>query len=246
MGENTLLDKYFDLVIREGLYSTEKRLRFYLNYLFKNTIFDNKTMLDIGGGTGLLSSYAACRGAKKVVCIEPEAEGSSLGSSKRFIKLQTALQLSDIIELEKTTFQNFDSSHKKFDIILLHNSINHLDENSCINLQHDIHAIERYKRIFEKICNLSNKEAKLIIVDVTRYNFFAKFNITNPFNPNIEWHKHQPPEYWAKLLLDFGFSNPEIRWNTPNPLYSIGKILLGNKVANYFIGWGFCLTMLKR
>jgi len=243
--KNELLDKFFDLVSQEGLYSKKEHLRFHVEYLFKNTIFDNKIMLDIGSGTGLFSFYAACNGAKKVICIEPKTEGYNPGSIKKFMKLRSALQLLDIIELEETTFQNFNSGHKKFDILLLHGSINHLDENACINLQNDFHAIESYKKIFEKLYNISNKEAKLIILDASRSNFFAKLHLTNPLSPNIEWHKHQTPEYWAKLLQESGFCNPEIRWTTIPPLYSIGRILFSNKIANYFTGWGFCLIMHK-
>lgn len=246
MKEIKLLDKYFDLAIRESLYSTQPFLKFYLNYLFKNTTIDNKTMLDIGSGSGLFSFYAACKGANKVICIEPEAEGSNHDSIKKFKKIQSALQITHLVKLERTTIQNFDSNNKKFDIILLHHSINHLDEKACINLQHDNHAIENYKMIFEKLSKLANKGAKLIIADCSRYNFFARFNIRNPFVPMIEWHKHQPPELWAKLLSDVGFCSPEIRWTTFNPLYSLGRILLSNKIASYLLTSEFCLSMHKR
>ena len=37
--ENEILNRYFDLVIQEGLYSTKKRLKFYLDYLFEKTNF---------------------------------------------------------------------------------------------------------------------------------------------------------------------------------------------------------------
>lgn len=243
--ENEILNRYFDLVIQEGLYSTKKRLKFYLDYLFEKTNFDNKQMLDIGAGRGMFSFYAACKGAK-IVSIEPEAEGSTHDSINKFKKIQSALGLTEVIQLEKTTFQNYNSSNKKFDIILLHGAINHLDETACINLQHDNNAIEKYNKIFEKIYNLANKRAELIITDCSKYNFFAKLNITNPFDPNIEWHKHQPPEYWSKLLLDPGFVNPKIRYTTPPMLYSIGKLLLSNKIASYFTWSSFCLTMEKK
>jgi hypothetical protein len=203
-------------------------------------------MLDIGGGNGLFGFYAACMGSDLVVCIEPESVGSSPGVTEKFNSIQSSLKIKDIINLEKTSFQEYKTCNKKFDIILLHDSINHLDEKSCINLQHDKNAVESYNKIFQKLSKLSNNNAKIIITDCSRYNFFAYFNIINPFAKTIEWHKHQPPEYWAKLLSDVGFFNPKIRWTTFNPLYSFGRILLGNKFASFFIDSKFCLTMDKK
>ena len=244
--KNKSLDEYFDFVTHHDL-STSSRdyLRFHLNYLFKNISFDKKTMLDIGGGYGLYSFYAACMGADEVICIEPEAAGSDPNVIKKFKILQSGLRTLDRVKLEVDTLQNFNSNGKKFDIILLYNSINHLDEKACINLQHDTRAIETYMKIFQKLRDLANNRAKLIIADCSRYNFFNKFNIRNPFVPMIEWHKHQPPKYWAKLLFNVGFCNPKIRWTSFNQLYSLGRVLLGNKISSYFFDSHFCLTMEK-
>ncbi len=69
-----LRDKYFDAVFRAGLkksgaHAAKGKLRFYLDSLFRDIPFENKTMLDIGGGSGIFSFYAACMGAKRVVCL---------------------------------------------------------------------------------------------------------------------------------------------------------------------------------
>jgi len=243
--EDKIIEKYYNIVIQDGLYSTKKRLNFYLNFIFDRANFVDKKMLDIGAGKGLFSFYAACKGAKRVVSIEPQAEGSKSDSIKKFEKILAELNLIETIQLEKTTFQNFQSDNDKFDIILLHDSINHLDEKACINLQYDSYAIKKYNKIFQKLSCLANKGTKLIIVDCSRYSIFSKFNFKNPFSPSIEWHKHQSPEYWAKLLLNFGFVSTDIRWISPPILNSVGKIFLSNKVAAYFTGSGFCLTMEK-
>ncbi len=137
MKKNELVDKYFVLVDQEGLYSSQYNLRFYLNYLFKNISFNKKTMLDIGGGAGLFSFYAACLGANEVICLEPEAAGSRSGMVEKFKKLQSGLQTLVQVKLVSTTIQNFNPNDRKFDIILLHNSINHIDEEACIKLQYD-------------------------------------------------------------------------------------------------------------
>ena len=49
---------------------------FYINSIFAGVNFENKNVLDIGSGTGIYSIYASLSGAKNVVSIEPETEGS--------------------------------------------------------------------------------------------------------------------------------------------------------------------------
>lgn len=246
MKKKECVDKYFSLINQEGLYSPYKHnLRFYLTHQFKNISFDKKTVLDVGAGAGVFSFYAACMGAKEVICLEPEAAGLKPGMVEKFKKLQSGLPDLDQVKRVSITIQNFNPDDKKFDIILLHNSINHLDEEACIHLQHDIRAIEIYKMIFQKLGNLASNGAKLIITDCSRYNFFALCRIKNPFAPDIEWHKHQSPEYWAKLLFYAGFCNPKIQWISFSRLRSIGRLLLGNKFASYFLHSQFSLFMEK-
>ena len=244
-----LIKKYFDALLQEGLLSSrsssaKNKLQFWLERLFKDMSFKGKTMLDIGGGSGIISFYSACLGAKEVVCLEPEAAGSRSGVLEKFRRLHTRLQLSQV-GLEPTTLQSFDPAGRKFDIVLLHNSVNHLDETACISLLKDENSSEIYKSIFSKIYSLSNSGAGLIVCDCSRYNFFALLRIINPFAPSIEWHKHQSPKVWAQLLSEVGYCNPEINWNAPSDLRSPGALLLGNKYLSYFLTSHFCLRMEK-
>jgi SAM-dependent methyltransferase len=245
MKNSDLLDQYFSLVRKRGLFS--KHLRHYLNILFDNISFDNKRVLDIGGGAGLFSFYAACMGAQSVVCLEPEAEGSSPGIKEDFNFFQSNLSNIQQVELKATILQNYRPiNDQKFDIVLLHNSINHLDENACINLRRDRRAINIYEGLFRNLSNLINKGGKIIIVDSSRLNFFALCGLKNPFAPTIEWQKHQQPKYWAKLLSNCGFTNPCINWLSFNRLGAIGKFFLGNMFASFFLNSYFCLKMEKK
>ena len=116
----------------------------------------------------------------------------------------------DQVRLEPVTFQAFEPARKQFDIILLHNSINHLDETACINLLGDEASRTIYLNMCSKLSALASSGAKLIVCDCSRYNFFALLGIKNPFAPTIEWHKHQAPEIWVDLLSQVGFVNPRI------------------------------------
>ena len=238
------IDFYLETIIKENLYSTKKKLNFHMKTLFNNVELKNKNVLDIGGGSGFYSFYAACSGAKQVTCIEPEAEGSASGSIKKFNRLLKLLKC-DNISIIPTTFQNFNPNEELYDVILLNNSINHLDEYSCINLKKDLSSKNNYQKIFSKLYSIGNSKSKIIITDCSRYNFFGLLNIKNPFCPTIEWEKHQTPETWAKLLVKEGFKNPVIKWTTHNSLGNLGKFILGNKIAAYFLRSHFNLTVDK-
>lgn len=237
------LENYFSAVVKEELYPNRGNLQFHLKTLFKNITLENRRVLDIGGGSGLHSFYAACMGAKEVICLEPETEGSRSGMGGKFRKLTETLG-GDQVRFEPVTFQAFEST-KRFDVILLHNSINHLDEPACINLLNDEASKAIYMDMFSKLSSLAGGGAKLIVCDCSRYNVFALLRIQNPFAPTIEWHKHQAPEVWVDLLGQVGFTNPSVRWTAFNTLRSTGRVLLGNKLLSYFLRSHFCFTMEK-
>jgi len=226
------------------MYRSQGNLAFYLDYLFEGMSFTGKSMIDIGGGSGLYSFYAAIREAKHVICLEPEMEGSTKGTLEKFKQVSASLSLSNV-SFQPVRFQDFDAGNQTFEIILLSASINHLDEEACIKLQYDGDSRERYRLIFQKLSKIAAPCAKLIITDCSRHNFFASLRIRNPFAPTIEWHKHQSPEFWSKMLSDYGFVNPKIRWISFNFLRKLGRLLFGNRFASYFLTSMFVLVMDK-
>ena len=183
-------------------------------------------MIDIGSGAGKYSFFAGFAGARKVVCIEPEFEGSNKSAMNMFERLSMRFSFPQI-ELKKIAFQDFDNKGEMFDVILLHNSINHLDEDACLHLQNSDKARKRYELMFKKIEGISKRGTELIIADCSRYNFFALLKIRNPFAPTIEWRKHQSPYFWCNLLRKFGFSDPRIKWTAPHKSF---RILLGKNM----------------
>ncbi len=245
-----LISKYLDIII-EGtpgaailpLKFRKRFIKYYLEYLFQDVSFAGKSMIDIGGGSGRYSLYGACMGAKNVILLEPELEGSANKPLDTFQQLAGKLSVKNISVIPMS-FQRFEPHNQTFDIILLHSSINHLDEEACINLRHSEDAINRYEAVFQKISQIARPGAKIIICDCSRYNFFALVHLRNPFAPTIEWHKHQPPSLWRNMLQDFGFVNPQIRWTLPGLPKKVGK-LIGNRFACYFLSSYFCLCMDK-
>ncbi|MBT0809691.1 class I SAM-dependent methyltransferase [Litoribacter ruber] len=234
---------FFELAVEEKLFASESRLKFHLNFVFDGIDLKGKSVLDIGGGKGLYSFYAAHKGASKVVCLEPESDGSSSNVVTKFNELKVKLGYENV-ELRQLMLQDLGAK-EKFDIILMHNSINHLDEPACVDLLENEESQKKYLKIFEQIYALTNPGGKVIACDCSNHNFFHLLNIRNPFVPKIEWEKHQSPNIWAQLMGFAGFKNPKITWSSINRLGKVGKVLISNKVGSYFTKSYFCLHMEK-
>ena len=242
-------EEFLDAVIEENLFrakffSSKEKLRFNLETLFNGIDLNGKRVLDIGGGYGLQSFYAGCKGAGEVICLEPGSDGSSDLVIEKFHRLQNRLGI-DQIRLQTGIFQEFDNGNKLFDIVLSHNSINHLDESACITLHENKDSQKIYATIAAKINSMMKPGGIFIVCDCSNRNLFADLGIKNPFAPMITWHLHHPPEIWIDLLKNEGFSNPELVWTSFGEFRSIGKWLLGNKPISYFLNSHFCLRMIK-
>ncbi len=244
MEADRRIDRYLEAAIELGLYSSPGRLRFHMEQLFDGVELEGARVLDVGGGVGLYSFYAALRGASEVVCLEPESEGSSEGMTRTFDVLRERLDLPQV-QLERVTLQEFEPRGRTFDVILLYNSVNHLDEAACMRLPRDAGARATYRDVFGRLFELAAPGAVLIVCDCARRNAFGSLGLRNPFVPTIEWNKHQQPGVWARLLEEAGFRDPRVRWSSFNRLGRCGARITGNPLAAFFLSSHFCLRMRK-
>lgn len=237
------LDPHYCEVIRSQLGEQKARLSLYnyQHYHFHNLSLKGKRILDIGGGTGRFSFYAAAAGAREVVCLEPELDGSSEGMTRQFIQQKELLGYKNVT-LVTQKIEDFKSINC-FDILFSNASINHIDEEACILLRKERWAWDKYRSIFNQFSKLLNKEGYLIIADSSNPCFYSLLGLKNPFAPPIEWHKHQPPSVWAELASEFGFKHVRTLWRTPARLGSVGRLLLGNRLVNFFLYNSFSMLL---
>lgn len=217
-------------------------LLFKMSRYFRDVPLAGRSVLDIGAGDGDSSLYAAVGGAGRVVALEPEAAGSTGGARARFDRIAERLGATQV-ELLADTLQSFEAKGETFDVLISIASVNHLDEDACTRLQDDEGARQTYRRIFSKLAELANPGADLIVADAARDNLFPRLGVRNPVARTIEWEKHQQPEFWATLLAEAGFADPEISWRTFNTLRRPGEILFGNRFAAYCSTSAFRLRM---
>ncbi|MGP1274869.1 MAG: class I SAM-dependent methyltransferase [Caulobacterales bacterium] len=224
----------------------ERRLRQQMRFLYRDCDFTGKTVLDIGGGIGLHAFYAVMHGAKSAVVIEPEGDGGHNEMIATFNRLRDALG-TDNAELIQTTFQHYQQADHVFDVILVQNAINHFDEPACITLRESAESRASYEAIFRDMASLLAPGGTLVMSDCSSTNFFPAIGLkTNPFDPNIEWHKHQPPSVWAAIAKEHGLEQHSLRWSTPAILGEPGQFLLGSSALTWFFTSHFVLTFRKQ
>ena len=77
-------------ILSKLLERPQHKLTWNMRYFFGSYLpyLSNARVLDVGCGKGATTFYAALCGAKDIVAIEPEASGSSHGSSNIFMNIK--------------------------------------------------------------------------------------------------------------------------------------------------------------
>lgn len=220
-----------DTFVANGLAGSRDRYLNLVDSVYRHVDLKGARVLDIGCGVGTLAFAAAALGAETVIGLEPEMDGSTEGVVKTGMRLSEDLKMNNV-DLRECALEDFSFEEGPFDVIVMYNVINHLDENACIHLQEDPAAREKYRVLLTDLFERIRPGGTLIVADCARHNLFADLNVKNPMAPTIEWEEHQDPTVWVELLSECGFHKGQIWWN---PLYRLRVLgpLIRNKVGAY-------------
>jgi|GEM_PF-3596125 len=180
--------------------------------------FTGLTVLDVGAGAGLYASCLAALGAERVVALEPGLAGAADRAGALLFRRQRELGLTRL-EPRAQSLQEFRSPAGAFDLICLLASINHLDENHVQTIHSSPHSQRAYTALLRPLATWLRPGGRLVLADVSRNHAFApllRLGLLkrHPFQPHIEWFKHQPPEVWLDLLAELGLEELSWRWST--------------------------------
>lgn len=199
-------------------YKSPERYVARAQFIFDSVDLRGKRVLEIGCGKGALLAWAGLQGAAFVLGLEPEEDGARSGSSRVLESVVSALRL-NTIEIRATRL-NDQFSSDPFDIIILYNVINHLDEQAVKDLDKNPASYSTFLDIVKKIKTLTAKRGIVILADAARSNLWGDLGRTSPFAKTIEWNKHQDPTTWQRLFEEVGYKLLDLRWSH---LYPLGK-----------------------
>lgn len=208
------------------------RLNYRCSQVFQGARLQDADLLEIGAGSGCFSGYAATQGARSIVALEPQAAGSGSGAIQKLAQMRADIG-HPRFDVSLDPIEQFDPGDKRFDVVLMYNVVNHLDESLCRVLRISKPAHAAYEAAFTRISKMMRLGAQLILADCSRYNAFALLGLNNPLMPSIDWSIHQPARVWKQILRPLGFQIREENAYRLYPLRHLGW-LASNQLVNFF------------
>lgn len=216
-----------------------RRYRARAEFLFAGIELAGRRVLDVGCGPGTYALWTALHGAEYVLGIEPEADGSTSGTLDRFRATVSRLGIGDRVEVASAFLQDLEVHEKPFDVVVMYNVINHLDEDAVTRLHKDASAADRFVTLLGALPDMMSEGGYLILADCGRLNFWGRLGLRSPAAPSIDWDIHQQPEVWVDVLSKLGFREHDVRWS---PQFPLGRVS-ANRLVQYFTGSHFVLRL---
>lgn len=137
--------------------------------------------------------------------------------------------------------KDLGSDRDPFDIVLMHNSVNHIDEAATRKLSASNEAKKVFLEEFQRVRNNLVEGGILIVSDCSNRNFFSDMGLKNPLAPTIDWRAHQSPKVWSAIIEPAGFELVRTTWTTRREFGSLGHKILGNNLGSYITTSHFAL-----
>lgn len=217
---------------------------YFKNYIFNGIDINNKNILDLGGGNGIASFFTLFQSSSSNAWIvDPITEGSNQLMTDQYNYMKESFD-GNRINFHRDYIDSLEEPNH-FDIVLMHNSINHIGEDIIEQVLVNHEKYDEYVERIQKITDRLKPGGKLIVADCGRKNFWDDIGLKSPFAPSIEWHLHCEPKTWQKMIEEIGFKHEHTKWTSRRELKGIGKILLGNRIFSYLLGSHFVSVYQK-
>lgn len=220
-------------------FRTADRYQKRCEFLFRGVPLQGSSVLDVGCGTGAFALWAGLNGAKRALGIEPETDGSTAGTFSHFQESIAALGLGAVVEAQRKYLSELTPADGPFDVAVMYQMINHLDEAATVDLHRNPESVARFVVALTHLRSLMTDGGDVIVVDCDRRNFWHDIGLRNPLMPTIEWEKHQPPHVWANAFSKSGFKLTQTTWS---PMYPLGRVT-ENWPVHYFTISHFCMRL---
>ncbi len=229
----------FDAILLNAKIPKPSGYHFYFkNYIFNGIDLGNKNLLDLGGGNGIASFFALYQSSScNAWVVDPIAEGSNQLMTDQFNHMKESFG-KDRINYHRDFIDSLEEPNY-FDIVLMHNSINHIGEDLIEKILTNQEEYSEYVERIKKITGRLKPGGTLVVADCGRNNFWDDVGLKSPFAPTIEWKLHREPDTWKKMIEEAGLVHINTKWTARRELRSIGKTLLGNRLCSYLLGSHF-------
>lgn len=227
-----------ELAARLVGYSNGKRYSIRGEFLFTGIPLAGARVLEIGCGTGAWAIWGALHGAERVLGIDPEAKGSTVNTLETFRCTIDRLGLGGVVKATDHFLHQLPAQEQRFDVAVMYNVVNHLDEDAVVVLHRNRAAFKQYVSILKKLRVLMHPGGWVIVADCARTNLWPQLGLRSPLGRTIEWYKHQDPRTWVDVFAQAGFCYSDLRWS---PLYPFHRL-----TANWLVQYLTCSHFVLR
>ncbi len=236
------MDKKFSAIYKRYFkeYEPLDAFLFHANEQLSGACIANKTILEIGCGSGAFSLYMAlCGKAKKIIALD-EAKGNGF-DPKAFKQLQTIIRNHNIQNLTtvESSLHDYVAPENSFDLIVGNSALHH-----AIRPFGYLFKNEKSKHAslttFKQLYALLKNNGMIVLREMSRINFW-RFLPYKWKMGHIDWKTHATLGEWLWVMKKTGFYDTHHAFLTPFFLRKWPSFIIRSQFANFFFSSSFYL-----